>query len=454
MYYRHSDEDRRQSFRYGGQEQHRSSPNPKGYVTHRSQPHRDWRNKGIDEGQNISYRGGQGSRRGRGGSRRGRYQGRQQQYHREKPPNTHNSRLYTNPRRYEHPCNVTFEAVSKLGHYSLDSNYKIHWNNYGMKFFTPEKCLRPSNVFEGFDEEAFDRRQALQKEYDKSYAISQMTEWMKLNQTKIKEKPDFVVKHFFLKKIMSSPYERFKGWTMEAVLHSGIIYLSKGCSDKDETLDLKSKMFMYGGSHFEDLVTTKTSVIDDECLPSDINRYYPVLRTKLYCKSEDGCSSQQGSFSILLSAEVDCVQGASSLTADDDVKNFVELKTTGDRDFNKSNHQPAPRWFKVLDWWAHCKLAGAPKICIGFRDNDGTLLDLVICASDDIPGIQSIRKQQNCVMNFLNEFLTFVKRTVTEDDMVYEVSFSPETSCIDVSRSKTDSHPLLSLLRDEDGILQ
>ena len=488
-YYRDNDYRGQGSFSIAS-EQDRSMISPNAFIPQSNHEFGGWRN--LSQKQMISHRGiiqnrGQGRRsqprdrqrkhydesmttpsRGRGNPRRDVYRGRPnydtkpraefhriwegskayvyrgKQHHHTQAGTRSDDRkhsLSALAKHYDHPTVVEFEVLSNVGHYSLDSNYCVHWNDNGIRWFTPGVCPCDANLFDGFDEAEFDHRQALIKEY--KYGISQIIEWIKRNQTKLKEKPDFVVKHFLLKTVMYSPYERFNEWKMEAVLHKGTIYMSKLGNEKDETRNIQTKRIMYGGNHFEDLVTTKSNSTDGQDAHCKINRFYAVQHTNLV-----NLSHQQRRYSIVLSAEIDCIEPANPPPANLDFKNFVELKTAGDRDFDKCHHKPAIRWFKILDWWIHCKLSGAPRLGIGFRNSDGLLLDMIVCPSGDIPGTDAIKGHQNCVLNFLHEFLNFLQKTVTEEDTVYQASFSPKDYLIEINKLNTDDHPFLTILKD------
>jgi RAT1-interacting protein len=82
----------------------------------------------------------------------------------------------------------------------------------------------------------------------------------------------------------------------------------------------------------------------------------------------------------------------------------VELKTSAA--FNP--HQARGFERKLLKFWAQSFLLGVPKIIVGFRDDNGVLLQLQEFQTHAIPG--AVKRGQgtwdgNICINFLAEFL-------------------------------------------------
>lgn len=225
---------------------------------------------------------------------------------------------------------------------------------------------------------------------------------------------DFICYRGLLTVILCSPYEEREDWLIHATKFRGTIYLCSFPTEqylqkrKNETE--REKLMTAWGHKFETyMVTDKRNDKPDIESPLNTNKEYCVVIRSRLCNH-----------SLVYCAEVDCME----LSSNNKVK-YVELKTS--RQITTERQYRNFCRFKLLKWWAQSFLIGIPKIICGFRDDDGFVTQLETFMVQDIPKLsQNLWSSSSC-FNFCNEFLTFVKDCVVEDNpcLIYEFYKSP-----------------------------
>ena len=82
------------------------------------------------------------------------------------------------------------------------------------------------------------------------------------------------------------------------------------------------------------------------------------------------------------------------------------------------------RKFKLIKWWAQSYLIGVPKIICGYKNDDHIVDQIESMNVHQIPQQCAPFWSRRQCLNFLNQFLSFVQKTVTEDDPNRVILFS------------------------------
>ena len=128
--------------------------------------------------------------------------------------------------------------------------------------------------------------------------------------------------------------------------------------------------------------------------------------------------------SLVFGAEVDCCTLKDGKVIAPD--SYIELKTS--RIIESPRQMRNFANFKMKKFWAQSYLAGVPKIICGMRDDDGIVRELQDYKTLELPKIAAshdARWEASVCLNFLDEFLEWVKNVVEEDNrrIVYSFRF-------------------------------
>ena len=236
-----------------------------------------------------------------------------------------------------------------------------------------------------------------------------------LLQENLSNKSEFVCWRGLLTKVAASPYDaggKFDdGLKIVAQKFCDVIYLHEFPTEqalkKQEHLDDRQKLMQYWGMKFESYLTAKSGEKPDIEEQLNLNNEFGVV-----------VSSKLGSHSIMFGGEVDC-----SLSSHN---KYVELKTT--REFSHEGHRRSFRKFKLMKWWLQSFLIGIEDIFYGLRNDEGFVKQCKWLKVSDIP--QIIKQDRDSwrpglCLTFLDEFLTFVKESVTESLVPHVFTRSP-----------------------------
>ncbi|XP_059098919.1 decapping and exoribonuclease protein-like [Tigriopus californicus] len=260
--------------------------------------------------------------------------------------------------------------------------------------------------------------------------IKMLLTWISLNQGKftvmLDQKAtkasslntDFVCFRGLMTCIMCTPYEYREGWTISAVKFKDTIYLLKIESEAQATQrrnwDDKMKRILTWGYKFEQyMMTDQPGQEPDANEPMNTNEEFcGMFRTRL------------GSHSLVYGAEMDGLVMDTSAPQDKDAidltqAEFAELKCSRQMDHPKQERNFVK--YKLIKWWAQSFLVGVPKVICGFRDDRGTVNSLRSYPVTEMPKLGKRDWLPNVCMNFLNNFLSFVKAEMsrsTEGEVV------------------------------------
>lgn len=168
-------------------------------------------------------------------------------------------------------------------------------------------------------------------------------------------------------------------------------------------------------------------------------QYCSVVRTRL------------GPVSLLLGGEVDCCfdympvkdedfvidpqddfagmrPPNASQAAESIVSHYVELKTS--KAISSDRDRTSFEKFKLLKFWAQSFLLGIPRIIVGFRDDNGILVEEETFETLKIPGMVRERSgawDGNVCINFAGEILKFIRSNVS-DECIYRIQYRGQGS--------------------------
>lgn len=223
---------------------------------------------------------------------------------------------------------------------------------------------------------------------------------------------DFVVRRGHLVKVLVTPHVQ-NGWKLAVTLFRGTYYFLE--IEDNEDLSEAGDRGDYIGHKFEQYMTSDSpGQAPNPSQVLDVNEAFYSL-VKVSVKNH----------SLLLSAEVDSEDPlVRHLKAP---ASYVELKTClmrGDPG-NVSS-------IKRLHYWAQSFLGGVPRILVGFKRDERTV---VKCRTFDVTARGLTQRAATCreapdywkpqvCFNFLDAFLSFVKKVVTEDNHAVVYVFS------------------------------
>ncbi|XP_065066252.1 decapping and exoribonuclease protein-like [Rhopilema esculentum] len=335
---------------------------------------------------------------------------------------------------YLHECPF-FRQPAEFGAFSLDIDRKYMNTNEKMREYVPSVKRDPQfDLNVGF-------KTLTARDEDVQERLDHLLQWVDLHRDRFKLSTDshpvslhtdFLTWRGHLVKILLTPYEKREPWRMDACKHNGTIFISEVETEEKRVQRLKQserqKEMCYWGYKFEDYMTKPLSgnKATEKCSKNVTNNceaYCSVVRTRM------------SSHSLVFGAEVDCC----TLT-DGKVKgpgSYVELKTTRILDNPRQARNFAN--FKLIKFWAQSFLAGVPKVVCGMRDDNGIVRKIKNYVTLDIPDIalrEGARWKPAVCLNFLDQFLQWMKEKVVDDDhnVVYSFRYQEPFHVIEMKR--------------------
>ncbi|KAF7845999.1 hypothetical protein BT93_L5649 [Corymbia citriodora subsp. variegata] len=193
---------------------------------------------------------------------------------------------------------------------------------------------------------------------------------------------------------MTAPFSPFDSWEMNLTRFRDTVFIEdnhafKVASRRKQFTGFpggpNQDLMSYWGYKFETLSTLPNHWC--QCSRSDIEdrgveivsnyaQYCSVVRTGF------------GTVKVLIGGEVDAIEGMRSEDPSRQVP-WVELKTSAEITSEKEGVKFER---KLLKFWAQSFLLGVPKIVVGFRDQQGTLLRLQEFRTQEIPDMVASRR--------------------------------------------------------------
>ena len=249
---------------------------------------------------------------------------------------------------------------------------------------------------------------------------------------------DFVTYRGVLTRIMTAPYENQEGWLVCVSKFKGTIYMCLFMSDekreKEMGRDDQANLMCHGGLRFEEYISVALDPSQATGKEADTmyhNEYNCVVRSRI------------SNHSLVYGAEMDCLAVRPTDPETCQPKDFVEIKTT--RTMSTRRHWDNLCRFKMVKWWAQCHLIGIPTLVCGYRDDDMVVRDIQSLSVHEMPKTCKAFWFPDVCLSFLDTFLLFVKKTVTEDDanVVYEFDWRPGSN-VSVTKTTNRKRPVLT----------
>ncbi|CAH2099860.1 unnamed protein product [Euphydryas editha] len=217
--------------------------------------------------------------------------------------------------------------------------------------------------------------------------------------------------------IACTPYENNDPWKIVAILYKGNVYL---CA-RDTPEKVKRKMLMTE----RDIKFTSWGYKFEQYMLSDMpdgkpNPDLPVDETEEFSLV---FTTNLNRHKIVFGAEMDGIRcdktPISPLPHSNDPetiiqylssKQFIELKTNRHIEFSIQDKNF--KRFKTRKWWCQSFLVGIDTILCGFRNDNGIVEELKLYNVSDLPRISKRLWDPNVCFNFLDTFLTFIKRCI------------------------------------------
>ncbi|KAJ0181214.1 hypothetical protein K1T71_003299 [Dendrolimus kikuchii] len=215
--------------------------------------------------------------------------------------------------------------------------------------------------------------------------------------------------------VACTPYENRESWKIVAILHKGNIYLC--ARDTEEQLHRKKHMteeekkFTSWGYKFEQfMLSDRPDIEPNPNLPVNENEEFSLVfktnlnkHTIIYGAEMDGLRCDKAPVPLPPSGTDAIINYLSD-------KQFIELKTNRHIEFPKQ--ETSFRRFKCKKWWCQSFLAGVDTILCGFRNDNGIVEELKVFSVAELPKRAQRLWDPNVCFNFLDTFLTYVKRCI------------------------------------------
>ncbi|XP_008560702.1 decapping and exoribonuclease protein [Microplitis demolitor] len=335
-----------------------------------------------------------------------------------------------------------FERPKAIGYYSIDSTRSICFDSSQLTYYYPPKNNEVSfDLNHGIE---CVRRKTSTTKHDK---IDTFLKWIMNNFDKIRAHPDsnrwlqphIVCFRGLLSRIMKTPYDEREGWIICAAKWKGTIYLMAFDTEAD-TFELNNRtekdlQFSSWGFKFEQYILS-----DEPNKPPDTSK--PVDEKEEFC-----CvfQSRLRERKLLYAAEMDGVYSDKLLTDPLPIENlkFIELKTS--RIVDNERQFSNLKKFKFIRWWSQSFLVGIENILCGFRDDKGIVRNLKNYRVADLPRISERFWSASTTMNFCDDFLKYVEKTVINDcnKTIYKFERIPHSHIIVTEVSPTSEYAFL-----------
>uniref|UniRef100_A0A0K2SV70 Decapping nuclease n=1 Tax=Lepeophtheirus salmonis TaxID=72036 RepID=A0A0K2SV70_LEPSM len=285
-----------------------------------------------------------------------------------------------------------------------------HWKNYD---FTQE----PLNLNQGEVILRNDNRYTEE-------GISPFLEW--LHRYPPSTKPDFVLSQGNLMIFMCTPYEESVPWCYSIVNYNDTMYLKSNDTpyyvnhrENMSSFQLKSRKW---GEKFHDILSRPPN--------SD---YDNILWTNKSC--EGMFSSSLDGIKLIYGATVKAIKD--SLNEPLKCEDIIDFKETQSLRTHRQIQYFSKR--RLMKWWCQNYLTGVSETLCGFSNNAGFVNEIKSFKVADIPSMRGVHWKPNVCLGFLRNLLYSLKEELTDEpNVVFNVSWDPPGSTINIERSDKD----------------
>ncbi|RDI86536.1 Nitrogen regulatory protein [Venturia inaequalis] len=280
---------------------------------------------------------------------------------------------------------TSIKRPREITHFSFDENHEYRQDDSSMRYYYPPPMgANLSDGFETFknlDDTKDDHLDALLK------AIIHHEK-----QTGKRCQTDIVSWRGMITKIMSAPYDKFDGFSMNATSFQGTVFIEEDHDAKLARRQAQNQqqrqqrrgqfdpdLMSYWGYKFEAL-----ALLPDP-FDATSREFIENRENEVVSNYEQYCSVVQtgiGSAGLIIGGEVDGIWDCRPENPEDTI-NWVELKTSQEI-FSEADNVKFER--KLNKFWIQSFLLGVPKIIVGFRSKDGILQRIQELNTQKIPG--------------------------------------------------------------------
>lgn len=207
------------------------------------------------------------------------------------------------------------------------------------------------------------------------------------------------------------------------------------------------------------LIITDSSGYKFEQISTLKQRYGESSRAEIESRDEEIVNNEAqycslnttafGNTSLLIGGEIDAVLGEKSDDPNAPIE-WVELKTSKQI---RSDKDRARFEEKLLKYWAQSFLVGVPHIIVGFRSENGDLVDIEHMSTHKISSDQQRRRKAtpgvgwdgNVCVTFTASFLQYLKSHINAPGIVWRIQRAPKDGFIQLYPVETV--PVDSLLK-------
>ncbi|XP_047475778.1 decapping and exoribonuclease protein-like isoform X2 [Penaeus chinensis] len=289
---------------------------------------------------------------------------------------------------------------SVIGNYSIDGNREFGYDR-SMLQFLKKKYLPETKINVHLDLNK-GLKEAVEYKGNPQETFENFLQWVFNNQddlmddkTSSRLSADILCMRGTLKRIMKTPYNPHKQWTLLVTEFKGSLYMMNWKTDDG----------------------TK----DDYEVPRNVGFW--GHKFEQYMKG------------------VDCADSEEFEEDYQDLRAFVTVKCS--RENTEEHKMRNYRRFKLCDWWVENKLSGIPRIIVGFRNDDGIVHTLELLKTEELPEQGENHWEPAVCINFIIAFLKFVKKRVGQDpSVVYRFDHIPKGD-IECTKLSESSHLML-----------
>ncbi|CAF0970588.1 unnamed protein product [Rotaria sordida] len=210
---------------------------------------------------------------------------------------------------------------------------------------------------------------------------------------------DFLSWRGTLRKIMSSLFDSVLDWRIGIIRWNGCHFMTVFHTETELKIENEQtpieKRMQYWGHKFEDYVTSNNPPL----IPSPKKMFSTMNKATI------------GRHILLYSCEIDACTLNSTYNKEKKQGTYVEVKIAYAKHLLDLNTASSRKYAK---WWQQCFLAGINHMLLGFRNDYGIVECLQPLGVKDIE-IRAKTWSASAFISFLDEFCSFVRRTITKD---------------------------------------
>ncbi|KAH7172626.1 RAI1 like PD-XK nuclease-domain-containing protein [Fusarium sp. MPI-SDFR-AT-0072] len=330
--------------------------------------------------------------------------------------------------------------------FSYDDNHEFHLDDSSLKYYyTPQLGADLSKGFDTFqklDDTGDDHLDSLLK----TIAAHEQETGKKID-------ANIVTWRGMMTKIMAAPFDQMDGFEMNATLYQDCIFIEENnaykiASRSNEGNNKRRRgppleVMQFWGYKFETLSTlpapwaeTSRDFIEnrENEVVNNKAQYCSVVRTGI------------GKSVLCLGGEVDAIWDSKPEEKGSPI-NWVELKTSAEIR-NPSGMENFKR--KLMKYWIQSFLLGVPRIVVGFRTQDGILVEAREMETHRIPDMVNAdpnpKWNADMCVNFAATFLEWLTENIN-DEGVWRIRREPQSPTIELFKVEETGHG--DILSDE-----